>query len=99
MAVIRRKYTKTIGGKFNSIGDAKQQSENVALVTRLVGEIGIPAGRTDLTPDETAFLIDTRAKLNSPVNRMFGWRQVEEIVRIHAKAVEGRKGASGADKQ
>lgn len=84
--------TRTIGGKFNSIGDAEQVKANAELVTRLVREMD----RWDLDMLEMPdlfFLDDTRRKLNQPGNKMFGWRQVEAIVRIHKAVKEAHHGS------
>lgn len=111
------KRVSVIGGKFNSTGDATAQRENRNLVTRLHGEIMRAVdGRESvlnaiLDPPDREFLRDTGTKLRGSGNVMFGWRQVEAMVRVHGKiqevmgnADDGRgkihKGAKpGADSQ
>lgn len=83
--IIRSHTKKTIGGKFQSTGNKLQQADNVALIVRLLAEMGIPHSDSDLhsilNRHEVEFIIDCRNKL-SRTNPMFGWRQVEEVVRI-----------------
>lgn len=85
----------TVGGKFNSIGSAKVQSENSALMVRLCGEIGIDGYQT-LTPADKIFIDDVRHKLRSGGNLMFGWRQIEHMVEVHKAVVQARLEASNA---
>lgn len=81
---------RTVGGKFNSIGSAEQQEDNVALVTRLCGQIGVD-GYLLVKPEDRPFIDDTRYKLNAAGYKAFGWRQVEKMVTIHKYVEEVRK--------
>lgn len=77
----------TLGGKFESIGSAEQQGDNLALVTKLMGEID----RAKVAEADRFFIEDVQSKLaGSPgIKRgMFGWRQVEAVVRIHKYVME-----------
>jgi hypothetical protein len=75
------------GGKFDSIGNKSQQQENLALAVRLLGEIGAD-GKEMVPTNERLFLIDCMIKINQEGTRAtFGWKQVEELVRIHAEVM------------
>jgi len=84
----------TMDGKFNSVGDMSQQKDNLALVTKLLGEIGrdgmvLPC----VSSNDRLFLADCRIKLNQQGARaVYGWRQVESMVRIHKAVVAYREG-------
>ena len=85
----RKTGTSTLDGKFNSIGGKEEQQANHALMVGKLGEV-IPLLRF-VTSDDRLFLQDVRIKLNqSGSNAVFGWRQIEAMVRIHtyAKAKE-----------
>lgn len=91
----RAKEAATLGGKFDSIGQREEQQANLKLVTRLMGEIG-PDGEKKVSSNDRLFLQDVRIKLNqSGSAAMFGWRQVEAMVRIHAEVVGARKPSIG----
>lgn len=83
----------TLGGKFDSIGNVSDQTQNLALITRLLGEIGqdgyaLPC----VTPNDRIFICDCRIKLNQEGGRaVYGWRQVEKMVEIHRRVVDERK--------
>lgn len=81
--------SRVIGGKFSSTGKVEDHNANRALVTRLVGEIG-PDGANMLDVDSRIFLSDTRHKLSDGTASMFGWRQVQEVVRLHALVIQMR---------
>lgn len=93
------KFTSTLGGKFTSLPDGKSQAENAALVVRLCGEIGVD-GYATLDKYDKIFIDDVRIKLRTTRGQpaMFGWRQVEAMVRIHGKVMADRKegGQDGA---
>lgn len=72
---------KTIGGKFGSIGTSAEQQENVTLVRRLLEGIYTTPLHPRYTDPEQTFLMDCQAKLDSR-SPMFGWRQVQEVVRL-----------------
>lgn len=78
-------------GQFDSIGTADQQSQNSALVVRLMGEIG-QDGKQSLPPMDRIFLTDCQIKLNSNGSKVaFGWKQVEKVVALHKLVMEGRR--------
>jgi hypothetical protein len=84
--------TGTIDGNFNSIGNAQQQQNNLALVTKLMGEIG-PDGSSlpCVDSNDRLFLNDCRIKMNQGGSTsVFGWRQVAGMVRIHKAVMEYR---------
>lgn len=82
---------RCVGGKFHSTGTKAQMAENLALVTRLMGEIGAD-GMAHVKPKDKLFVDDTRYKLQGPFggHRVFGWKQVEAMVRIAAYVKEVR---------
>lgn len=83
--------SRTLGGKFQSTGRAEDQNANKALITRLIAEIG-QDGFDMLPPEDRIFLQDTRDKLSDRASNMYGWRQVEAVVRIHAVVIQMRTG-------
>lgn len=89
MATSKGKAPRTIGGKFNSTGGANDQEQNRALIAKLIGEIG-QDGYDLLPSDDKLLLTDTRGKLSDRTASMFGWRQVEAIVRIHTFVMNTR---------
>jgi hypothetical protein len=89
----------TIGGKFQSTGKAEEQRENRALVIRLMGEIGAD-GKATVAKNDQLFLEDCMVKLNrysgsSAGLAVFGWRQVEKMVALHAEVMAAREVANG----
>lgn len=86
---------RCVGGKFHSTGTKGQMAENLALVTRLMGEIG-KDGLPLVLPKDRPFIDDTLFKLRSGVagSRVFGWKQVEAVVRVAAYVKEARDGRS-----
>jgi hypothetical protein len=92
------KVTRTgPAGKFDSIGDKSQQAENLSLVVRLLGEIG-QDGKEMVPPIERIFLTDCLIKINQMGgSAAFGWRQVEEVVRIHAEVQYRREKLGNGD--
>ena len=90
----KRKAGTGPGGQFDSIGQKEQQQQNLALCTRLLGEIGSDGERLADSNDKL-FLQDCRIKLNQfGANAMFGWRQVESMVRVHGYIQERRMEAN-----
>lgn len=85
----KAKPRATLGGKFNSTGTADDMERNLALVTRLVGQIG-QDGEKMLTGPDATFFEDVRYKLQGNERRMFGWRQVEALQRI-SQQVEAQR--------
>jgi hypothetical protein len=84
------------GGKFDSIGSAQSQADNLALVTKLLPRV--KEGRRYLNPAEWAFIEDCMVKMNQHGSRaMFGWRQVEKVVEL-ARRVEMEGGGGREDK-
>lgn len=83
----RKAGTSTLGGKFDSIGQAEEQKANHALVVRLLGDI-LPLIYY-VSSNDRLFLQDVRIKLNTfgPA-ATFGWRQVEAMVRVHAECLQ-----------
>lgn len=77
------KSQRCVGGKFTSTGTKTQMAENLALVIRLMGEIGTD-GMQHVEAKDKLFVDDTRLKLQggNGSQMVFGWRQVEAIVRI-----------------
>lgn len=73
---------RTIGGKFNSIGDGPTQKDNAALMVKLCGEIGSDGYRL-LERDDQLFIDDCKFKMNMAGNIMFGHKQVEKMVAVH----------------
>lgn len=87
----RESETTTLGGKFLSVGSREEQASNLALVVKLMGEIGIDGERHVRDQNDLNFLSDCRIKLNQGGGyTTFGWRQVEVIVRIHKMVEEAR---------
>jgi hypothetical protein len=88
--------TATIDGNFNSIGNVSEQKQNLALVTKLMGQIGSDGVHLPCVSDnDRLFLNDCRIKMNqSGSNAVFGWRQVEAIVRVHKAVIEYRSNAT-----
>jgi hypothetical protein len=85
----RLKATATLGGKFNSIGSREEQQSNLALIVKLLGEIGSDGV---VSSNDRLFLDDVRIKLRQMgQNASFGWRQVEKMVAVHKAVVEGRR--------
>lgn len=86
---------RCVGGKFHSTGTKGQMADNLALVTRLVGEIGSD-GRALVEPKDLPFFDDTLYKLqrSGSAGGMFGWKQVEAMVRIHKYVGEVRSANS-----
>lgn len=95
MAVKRDDGGRCVGGKFHSTGTKAQMAENLALVTRLMGEIGVD-GWPHVTAADRPFVEDTRFKLRGPAggHKVFGWRQVEAMVRIAKYVKEARDGVT-----
>ena len=88
----RREKAKagTLDNNFNSIGTAQDQMQNLELVTRLMGEIGMDGERM-VDSNSKLFLQDCRIKLNQKgTGAMFGWRQVEKMVALHKQVTEQR---------
>lgn len=90
------KFTSTLGGKFTSLPDGKSQAENAALVVKLCGQIGVD-GYELCDKYERIFLDDVRTKIRTTHGQapMFGWRQIEAMVKLHAKVVKAREAANG----
>ena len=91
----------TINGNFNSIGNASEQKQNLALVTRLLGEIGHDGYYSAVVDsNERLFLTDCKIKLNQEGSRAtYGWRQVEKLVAIHSRVMKHREGHNGGQVQ
>ena len=82
----RKAGTSTLGGKFNSIGQAEEQKANHRLVVEKLGEV--LSLIKYVSSNDRLFLQDVRIKLNSFGSAAtFGWRQVEAMVRIHAECL------------
>lgn len=68
-------------GKFDSIGSAGSQRDNLALVTRLLP--GVEQHAAGMTEPERGFVADCRLKLTQYGGQaMFGWRQVSKMVEL-----------------
>lgn len=89
--------SRTVGGKYTSTGNKAQMAENLTLVTRLIGEIGVDGYPFVLDRDKP-FIDDTRFKLRgaSSQTKVFGFKQVEALVGIHAYVVKAREEAQSA---
>lgn len=84
------KIAATIGGQYSSTGNLTDQQNNLALVTKLMGEIG-QDGEKYAHPEDRIFLQDTRIKMNQfGSGATFGWRQVEAMVRVHKEVMDAR---------
>lgn len=75
--------------KFHSLGTAKQQEADRALVCKLCGEIGVD-GYELLDSRDRVFIDDIRYKLQT-AHRMFGTRQVKYIQEVVEKVREVRR--------
>lgn len=82
---------RCVGGKFASTGTKTQMAENLALVVRLMSEIGAD-GMQYVEAKDRLFVDDTRYKLRggNGSQMVFGWRQVEAMVRIAKYVKEAR---------
>lgn len=84
---------RVVGGKFHSTGVKEDVAANTALVCRLVGEIGVD-GYELVAERDRPFIDDVRFKLQSGgSSAVFGWRQVEAVVRVHGE-VEAKRAAT-----
>jgi len=87
----RQRRVSTLGGKFQSIGSKEEQDSNRELVVRLMARIG-PEGEKEVGTIDRIFLQDCKIKMNQfGQNVQFGWRQVENIVRIHDQIMAKRE--------